>query len=286
MSSNFQLLPFPNGHEANLRARLNDGFPELNTDPIELVAQSGPKAYRSVYRILEKCGMRRRSMEAFQDCHKGEFTTIIPVNEKSPAVRFMIEQGTGNRVSVIPVSFLTKLGDQILSVAPDMTHENALHVSSRITHAYALGLLAYDLVDPWKLISNPKADSVTQKLAGSLLCTGIDDGSQGDPPKSVHNYMRATLPSRVASAIAYLDFGYALVDQGSDPDSAQSTVDKFLERRIEVVSRVVSGSALAISDIDHAFAYPLSTEDLQSFIAYASIMNDRGLVRPLKHDNT
>lgn len=281
MTDKFQIVAFPRGHEAQIRGRLNDAFPELIVDPIDIVAEAEAEAYSSVFSILKRCDMHPGALEDFATKHAEEFTTIIPVDEKSPVVRFMIEHGSGHPVSVVPISFLARLGRQISAAVPEMADENILRTSSRMTHAYALGLLAYDVVDPWKLVENPVTDEVTRKLAGKLLCIGIDDGLQGEPPKETRQYMKSTLPARVAATLAYMDLQNALTTHCSTTDEAQNLVERFLERRIEAVGRNGLRDFIALSEIDHAFAHPLPLEDLQSFMLYASIMAERGLIRPL-----
>lgn len=277
-----KILAFPTSPDSSLRSCLNDSFQDLQIDPLELIFNTKEAAFKSIYSILESAEMHASALAHINQRYKEEFQTIVPFKEVNTSIHLIIEEGTGNRTGVIPISFLANLGKQILAVSPDTTQEQAVRRSSRIANGYALGLLAYDEIDPWRLGENELVDTVSARLAAGLLCTGIDDGAQQLAPRLRPHYMRHTLPKRFASAIAYLDFEKSLRDEGIAENDARITVEAFMERRMTAVYNVRQDGTLAVSDIDHAFAHPLAEEELQSFIMHASMLRVRGLIRALK----
>lgn len=268
-------LPINEGR-VGLRNYFNARFPNLNVDPADVLGEVAEGTLTSLIDILELAGMHPNTLARIHDRKTSEFKAFLTTTRHHTAARFVIEQGTGHKMAVIPAGFLSNIVDQVaIAGRGELDTEQALRHGARISLMYTYGLLVFDSIDPWRVINDDRTDNVSKSLAASLLCTGMPEKKTDVPGSLIAHYMESSIANRFASTLAYIDFERFLRRENNNISRLSTRiVDRFIQRRVESIYNIQRASAMAISDADEAFAQPLVTEEFGAFVQYASMLHE------------
>jgi hypothetical protein len=264
----------------SIRDICNDRFPDLEVDPIEIFVNAEHSTESEMHKLLTRAGVNPQTLQRLEARWQDEFQSLLTAAPNISGAILLDDTEPGGKKAVISVNFLANVIEQLQIASPDMETAELFHYGMRMCLTFTYGLLIYDEINPVATLESKTADRVNKRLALSILQTGLEDtiGNEESyydlPPSMIPHYMAHVLPLRFGAAMMYADLEQALT-VSLEKTSASGVLDLFCERRIAAVNdKALRDDRLAVSDIDNAFAYPLSSEDLRAIIQFGSMLSE------------